>query len=113
MPTSPRPTGVEFRPPSAGRPTISVAPDAARTIISMTAPTLDRRGFLAGRARAGTLALTGWPRSGSDKTPAAASVEPPADLSDWNNVRAQFALDPKLAHFEDFVVAAHPQTSCS
>ncbi len=74
----------------------------------MTAPTLDRRAFLAGSALAGALALTGCPRSGSDKTAAAVPVEPPADLSDWNNVRAQFALDPKLAHFAAFVLAAHP-----
>jgi selenocysteine lyase/cysteine desulfurase len=74
----------------------------------MTAPTLDRRAFLAGSALAGALALTGCTRSGSNKTSAAAPTQPPADLSDWNSVRAQFALDPKLAHFAAFVLAAHP-----
>jgi selenocysteine lyase/cysteine desulfurase len=74
----------------------------------MTAPTLDRRAFLAGSALAGALAVTGCTRSGSDKAPAAAPTERRADLSDWTDVRAQFALDPKLAHFAAFVLAAHP-----
>jgi selenocysteine lyase/cysteine desulfurase len=30
------------------------------------------------------------------------------DLSDWDKVRAQFALDPALAHFASFFIASHP-----
>ena len=74
----------------------------------MTAPTLDRRAFLAGSALAGALALAGCTRSGSDQAPAAAPTEARPDMSDWNTVRAQFALDPRLAHFAAFVLAAHP-----
>jgi isopenicillin-N epimerase len=30
------------------------------------------------------------------------------DLSSWEAVRAQFALDPRLAHFASFFIASHP-----
>jgi isopenicillin-N epimerase len=30
------------------------------------------------------------------------------DLSDWDRVRAQFALDPSYAHFASFFIASHP-----
>src|SRR5688572_28894180 len=41
---------------------------------------------------------------------AALAQETPAlpDLSDWNRVRAQFALDPAYAHFASFFIASHP-----
>jgi selenocysteine lyase/cysteine desulfurase len=32
----------------------------------------------------------------------------PLDPTNWDSVRAQFALDPGLAHFAAFVLAAHP-----
>ena len=41
---------------------------------------------------------------------AALAAESPAlpDLSSWDNVRAQFALDPSVAHFASFFIASHP-----
>ena len=30
------------------------------------------------------------------------------DLSDWDRVRSQFALDPSYAHFASFFIASHP-----
>jgi isopenicillin-N epimerase len=41
---------------------------------------------------------------------AALAAETPVvpDLSDWNRVRAQFALDPSYAHFASFFIASHP-----
>lgn len=41
--------------------------------------------------------------SGTADTPA-----PGLDPADWSSVRAQFALDPKLAHFASFLFASHP-----
>jgi selenocysteine lyase/cysteine desulfurase len=42
-----------------------------------------------------------------DTAPAPAA-RPPFDPKDWESVRAQFPLDPDLAHFAAFVLAAHP-----
>ena len=41
---------------------------------------------------------------------AAVAAETPAlpDLSDWDKVRAQFALDPTYLHFASFFIASHP-----
>jgi len=41
---------------------------------------------------------------------AAVAAQTPAlpDLSSWENVRAQFALDPSYAHFASFFIASHP-----
>jgi selenocysteine lyase/cysteine desulfurase len=41
---------------------------------------------------------------------AAVSAETPPlpDLSDWDVLRAQFALDPAYAHFASFFIASHP-----
>jgi selenocysteine lyase/cysteine desulfurase len=39
---------------------------------------------------------------------AAPGQPPPFDPKSWESVRAQFALDPGLAHFAAFVLAAHP-----
>lgn len=64
------------------------------------ASSLDRRGFFTG----GALALTG---AAVACTPDQESAAP--DLSDWGDVRGQFALDPKYAHFGAFVLAAHPR----
>src|SRR5437899_874704 len=36
------------------------------------------------------------------------SPPPTFDPQDWSSVRGQFALDPNLAHFAAFVLAAHP-----
>jgi selenocysteine lyase/cysteine desulfurase len=73
----------------------------------MPSQPIDRRSFLAGGALlgagAGAVAIAGC-TSGDDPTAAAA----PADLSTWDGVRAQFALDPELAHFSAFVLASHP-----
>jgi selenocysteine lyase/cysteine desulfurase len=38
----------------------------------------------------------------------AAEARPLPDLSTWEAVRAQFALDPELAHFASFFIASHP-----
>lgn len=41
---------------------------------------------------------------------AAIAAETPAlpDLSDWDNVRRQFVLDPSYLHFASFFIASHP-----
>ncbi|MCA1713698.1 MAG: aminotransferase class V-fold PLP-dependent enzyme [Gammaproteobacteria bacterium] len=38
----------------------------------------------------------------------AAETPPLPDLSSWERVRAQFALDPSYAHFASFFIASHP-----
>lgn len=38
-----------------------------------------------------------------------ASTPPLPDLSDWEAVRAQFALDPQYRHFASFFIASHPR----
>lgn len=38
----------------------------------------------------------------------AAETPAPADLSDWDRVRAQFMLDPDYLHFASFFIASHP-----
>ena len=38
----------------------------------------------------------------------AAESRPLPDLSEWESVRAQFALDPGYAHFASFFIASHP-----
>jgi isopenicillin-N epimerase len=38
----------------------------------------------------------------------ASESRPLPDLSDWESVRAQFALDPGYAHFASFFIASHP-----
>lgn len=42
---------------------------------------------------------------------AAVAAQTPAmpDVSDWDRVRAQFALDPAYLHFASFFIASHPQ----
>src|SRR5919106_3113110 len=82
----------------------------------MKTPSLDRRAFLAGGARvaagAGALALTGCSTGDSEESAAGHGLAPtpPGDLRDWANVRAQFSLDPEVAHFSAFVLASHPAT---
>lgn len=76
---------------------------------------ITRRTFLAGSSvLAGGLAV-GLGCSGSDGDEGAAADESasgsgqPFDPSDWASVRAQFPLTTDAAHFEAFVLAAHPQ----
>jgi selenocysteine lyase/cysteine desulfurase len=82
----------------------------------MDTPSLDRRAFLAGGARvaagAGALALTGCSTGDSGESTASgiSTPTPTGDLRDWENVRAQFSLDPEVAHFSAFVLASHPAT---
>lgn len=69
---------------------------------------LDRRTLLTrGAAVAGTAAVAGC-TSKSD-APAGSTPSAPTDLSDWAAVRAEFELDPDLAHFAAFVLAGQPR----
>ncbi|MGH8827723.1 MAG: aminotransferase class V-fold PLP-dependent enzyme, partial [Jiangellaceae bacterium] len=71
---------------------------------------INRRAFIGGGAAAvaaaGVATLTGC--TGDDAGQAGAPSAPPTDLSSWDNIRAQFAVDPGLAHFAAFVLATHP-----
>ena len=77
---------------------------------------LSRRTFLArtGLATAGAGALGLTACTGSDGPTAVrtgtgtATGVPAFDPADWASVRAQFGLDPDLAHFAAFVLASHP-----
>lgn len=62
-----------------------------------------RRTILGAGLAAGLAGCTS--SAGSSAPP---SAPPPFDPKDWSSVRAQFALDPGLAHFAAFVLAAHP-----
>jgi selenocysteine lyase/cysteine desulfurase len=62
---------------------------------------LTRKQLLAGAAAAGVVAGCG----GSQKKSAAAALDP----GDWASVKAQFALDPEVHHFDAFVLATHPR----
>jgi selenocysteine lyase/cysteine desulfurase len=59
---------------------------------------LTRKELLAGAAAAGVVAGCG----GSSKRAA-------LDPGDWASVKAQFALDPGVRHFDAFVLASHPK----
>lgn len=50
----------------------------------------------------------GDPGPGDRGSAAASPDRAPTDLGSWEGVRAQFDLDPDLAHFAAFVLAAHP-----
>ena len=65
---------------------------------------LTRREFLAAPAALGAIHLV----PGSLLAAVAAETPPLPDLSDWNGIRAQFALDPAYAHFASFFIASHP-----
>ncbi|TDC48871.1 aminotransferase class V-fold PLP-dependent enzyme [Jiangella ureilytica] len=76
---------------------------------------VNRRTVLAGGAllAAGAPALLAGCSSRDDpaegaSSPAGESQAPQSDLGDWDAVRAQFALDPELAHFAAYVLASHP-----
>jgi selenocysteine lyase/cysteine desulfurase len=61
-----------------------------------------RRAVLGAGLAAGAGALAGCTSDPPPSTPVA------FDPKDWGSVRAQFPLDPGLAHFAAFVLAAHP-----
>ena len=62
-----------------------------------------RRRFLAA-----PIMIGGAVAGGSLLAALAAETAPMPDLSSWDKVRAQFALDPALAHFASFFIASHP-----
>jgi len=72
--------------------------------MSPTPIALTRREFLTANA---ALAATSLLPAG---LLAAVAAETPAlpDLSSWEQVRAQFTLDPSYAHFASFFIASHP-----
>jgi selenocysteine lyase/cysteine desulfurase len=78
----------------------------------MTNPLFGRRALLAGGALvvagSGAAALAGCTAESQAGDPGPASGPTPGG-DDWGAVRAQFALDPDLAHFAAYVLAAHPQ----
>ncbi|MUV14026.1 aminotransferase class V-fold PLP-dependent enzyme [Noviluteimonas gilva] len=65
---------------------------------------LTRRRFLA----AAPVAFTGTLGAGSLLAALEAHSRALPDLSSWDAVRAQFALDPAWAHFASFFIASHP-----
>ena len=64
---------------------------------------ITRRGFLAAPAVLSTALLPGSLMAALE-----AETPPMADLSTWDAVRAQFALDPEWMHFASFFIASHP-----
>ncbi|MDH5833416.1 aminotransferase class V-fold PLP-dependent enzyme [Luteimonas kalidii] len=64
---------------------------------------ITRRGFLAAPAALSTALLPGSLMAALE-----AEAPPVADLSTWEAVRAQFALDPDWMHFASFFIASHP-----
>ncbi|MGY1520268.1 aminotransferase class V-fold PLP-dependent enzyme [Luteimonas sp. A482] len=64
---------------------------------------ITRRGFLAAPAVLSTALLPGSLMAALE-----AETPPMADLSTWDAVRAQFALDSDLMHFASFFIASHP-----
>jgi selenocysteine lyase/cysteine desulfurase len=66
--------------------------------------TLSRREFLMAPAALGAASLL----PGSLLAAVAAETPAPPDLASWDAVRAQFVLDPVLAHFASFYIASHP-----
>ncbi|WP_283132892.1 aminotransferase class V-fold PLP-dependent enzyme [Rhizohabitans arisaemae] len=68
-----------------------------------------RRALLGGGVLAGVAGLAGCTATGSEPAqPPRKDTAAPFDPADWDSVRAQFALDPALAHFAAFTLAAHP-----
>ncbi|WP_113700566.1 aminotransferase class V-fold PLP-dependent enzyme [Nonomuraea lactucae] len=63
---------------------------------------LNRRALLGAGALAGVAACASTP------SPPFPSKAPPFEPKDWASVRAQFTLDPGLAHFSAFVLAPAP-----
>jgi selenocysteine lyase/cysteine desulfurase len=67
---------------------------------------LSRRDFLIGGGATAAATLGGPSRL---LAAVAKHTPPPADLSTWPAVRAQFALAPGYAHFSSFFLASHPK----
>ena len=65
---------------------------------------LSRRQLLAAPAALAATSLLPGPLLAA----VAAQTPPLPDLSDWDAVRAQFALDPAYRHFASFFIASHP-----
>ncbi|MCP1582885.1 hypothetical protein [Pseudoxanthomonas mexicana] len=65
---------------------------------------LSRRHLLAAPAALAATALLPGPLLAA----VAAQTSTLPDLSDWEAVRAQFALDPAYLHFASFFIASHP-----
>lgn len=82
----------------------------------MTTSPFGRRALLAGGAlvvAGGGAALAGCTNGESRASGATTPPDPSpdraaTDLDDWDAVRGAFALDPELAHFAAYVLAAHP-----
>ncbi|XAO71519.1 MAG: twin-arginine translocation signal domain-containing protein [Acetobacteraceae bacterium] len=64
-----------------------------------------RRKFLQGSSTIATAGMMLGLASGKAQT---AERKPTLDPSDWTSVRAQFNLDPKLAHLANFFLASYP-----
>lgn len=64
-----------------------------------------RRKFLQGSS---TIATAGMMLGLASGKAQAAQRKPSLDPSDWKSVRAQFNLDPKLAHLANFFLASYP-----
>ena len=64
---------------------------------------ITRRGFLAAPAALSAALLPGGLLAAVE-----AETPPIADLSSWESVRGQFALDPAWMHFASFFIASHP-----
>ena len=64
---------------------------------------ITRRGLLAAPAALSTALLPGGLLAALE-----AHTPPMPDLSTWEGVRAQFALDPAWMHFASFFIASHP-----
>ncbi|WP_212834216.1 aminotransferase class V-fold PLP-dependent enzyme [Catellatospora sp. TT07R-123] len=70
---------------------------------------VSRRLVLGATAAAGAVALGGVAACDDDPPkPTERGGVPPLDPQDWDGVRAHFALDPAVAHFDAFVFASPP-----
>ncbi|MDG4822209.1 aminotransferase class V-fold PLP-dependent enzyme [Asanoa sp. WMMD1127] len=67
-------------------------------------PQLTRRSLLTATAAAGLVGVAACEADGQQT----AGRTPPFDPRDWASVRAQFALDPTVAHLSTYVFAPHP-----
>lgn len=67
-----------------------------------------RRTLLTAGLLTGAGALAASCTTGDSPARPAGRTRPEFEPTDWESVRAQFALDPDLAHFAAYVLAAHP-----
>jgi selenocysteine lyase/cysteine desulfurase len=68
---------------------------------------LTRRRLFGATAGVATAGLTAG-IAACEQDPSAAGAPPPLDPKNWDSVRAQFALDPDVAHLSTYVFAPHP-----